>query len=499
MNNLPGVQHPSRALDLREHIGQQQPQPEDWMKGLAKKANTPESKRSDLLNRLICKHLAPPEEVAWQSLIDECMQLGETEVLRAIQENVRMSTLHIGRPDMCFDQRAWTTLEDATPDGFAAGMLVLSGIVDDSASEALPKVVMKMPELTTLSLEGVTLTYRWMLGRELARHGGLCSLRLRDVNVENNSMYLFLEDILDSMKLDGLELSAGSQIDPLGHRSMTGLLARQKNLTALRLNRWVDSASVSAYTTFLKRNSTLVVLDLASNDIDPMNCNLLIDSLKGNTTLDTLSLRNCNIISSDVWPVQLGQLPCLGLRNLDLGHNPNLGESALLPMLEALQGNTRLQRLDLSGTNVNRETTAFVQVLAESLTHNQTLTHLCLPTLSPDELRILTPAVLKNSSLCYVNLFEPARDGSEDGATTREILRGRRAFREGSMGALLDHFFSDVGLLPWDMVLYATEVAYQRDRAAVDSLAFLNHEALQRAKDTQTAYLADQAKHRKNG
>ena len=195
----------------------------------------------------------------------------------------------------------------------------------------------------------------------------------------------------ESYELDGellIQAAAGEDAESL---CAAVALAFTSNITlaslSLRSN-GLGAAAAEALATALRTNMRLCSLELGSNRLGPGGASALAAALRRNETLDTLGLANngltgegddVSIDASGVVALAAALRVNRGLTSLDMAGNclTDYGENdaALAALLEAANGNPRLQRLDLGCNDLG---TRGAELLRAALLRNGSLTELCL-------------------------------------------------------------------------------------------------------------------------
>jgi V8-like Glu-specific endopeptidase/Ran GTPase-activating protein (RanGAP) involved in mRNA processing and transport len=181
-------------------------------------------------------------------------------------------------------------------------------------------------------------------------------------------------------------------------------LAANTTLVTLNLssNEIGDSGAVALGET-LKTNITLTSLDLDNNQIGVPGSIALAETLKINTTLMNLGL-GCRIGSSGAVALAEALKINTTLTSLGLGSN-RIGDFVVEALVEALKTNTTLTSLDLGGNKIGISGT---KTLGKTLRTNNTLTHLdlSLNQIGNEGAKCLWRALEVNKTLTKLNLSD---------------------------------------------------------------------------------------------
>ncbi|KAG0005602.1 hypothetical protein BGZ79_003513 [Entomortierella chlamydospora] len=150
------------------------------------------------------------------------------------------------------------------------------------------------------------------------------------------------------------------------------------NVSILRLDlRWFQASAASNFRVLvnsLKTNTTLTTLNLKDNSIGKEGALALSQSLKTNTVLTTLNLRNNSIGNEGALALLEALKVNATLTTLNSWGN-SIGKEGALALSEALKTNTTLTTLDLEANSVGDEGAL---ALSEALKANTTLATLRL-------------------------------------------------------------------------------------------------------------------------
>ncbi|KAG9061306.1 hypothetical protein KI688_007284 [Linnemannia hyalina] len=180
-------------------------------------------------------------------------------------------------------------------------------------------------------------------------------------------------------------------------------LKTNSTLTTLNLrDNSIGDNGAQALSAALKINSTLTILDLGHNSIGDNGAQALSEALNTNSTLTTLNLYINSITDNGAKALSEALKTNSTLTTLNLGHN-SIRENGVKALAEALKTNSTLTTLNLytNWIGVNG-----VQALSEALEINSTLTTLDLAYsgIGENGVKALAEALKTNSTLTTLNL-----------------------------------------------------------------------------------------------
>jgi hypothetical protein len=135
-----------------------------------------------------------------------------------------------------------------------------------------------------------------------------------------------------------------------------------------------DGHSIEKFAEGLKKNTTLLILDLRQNHFGPFGAGILGDVIASNFRLRQLNISECEIGSDGAAEICRGLSNNQTLEVLSMGDN-NIGDTGAEHVANMLRVNRKLKHLDLQENRIGMEG---VSGLAKALTKNQTLSFLGL-------------------------------------------------------------------------------------------------------------------------
>lgn len=206
-------------------------------------------------------------------------------------------------------------------------------------------------------------------GREvaaaLATNTGLWELVLAQNHLGEGSGHAIAAALTTNTTLRKLSLSWNSELGDGAWVSLFEAVVCNNNLQELLLvGAGMGRASGVALANVVSMNSTLQVLDLSKNSLGraedgsgSSSWPQLLAALTSNVGLHTLRLTTCGLAQNDgqVLARALGQRSSGTLRELSLGDNPNLGDSACSAIIAAsLKPDSVLRDLNMAATGMGR-------------------------------------------------------------------------------------------------------------------------------------------------
>lgn len=179
-------------------------------------------------------------------------------------------------------------------------------------------------------------------------------------------------------------------------------LKYNKNITRLILNNTIFDRQISStLSEVIKKNKTLLFLDISMINLEYLHVFKITGALSTNSTIKHLKLKQTNIIDDGGLRIASMLFFNTSIISIDLSNN-HLQDRECVAIAKALKVNKTLQNISLSNNEMdNNSATAF----AEMLKINTTLTELALEKCDLDEGSV---AILKslenNTTLTHINL-----------------------------------------------------------------------------------------------
>ena len=226
------------------------------------------------------------------------------------------------------------------------------------------------------------------IAEALQTNFSLVFLSLNSLNLEhteqNGSALIKMLQVNNSLKY----LSISDHVDPKILNCIFDGLQHNSGLERLVLSKtpiyFDDSDTTKSFVTMLHKNKSLTYLDLSENNaFTQKGACCIFEGLKHNTALSCLSLKNdhfydgCQTDPATVISLSLMLQVNKSLTHLDLSKSTNFLESEICCILEGLQHNTALLKLNVSCTSITA-TDPVSKYLTTMLQLNKSLTHLDL-------------------------------------------------------------------------------------------------------------------------
>lgn len=369
-------------------------------------------------------------------LLRGCSAYGEAKVLEAIWKHEGVKSWSIEGP---VELHEWETWIKSGQNGIPVEALRLQKMNFDASTGAmLFKVLKLMPKLNSLILDNTGIETGAFLFNMLDCPA-LDKLKTVEVIALDASFDVcpLLLKILGACQLQRLSIEECASITVDQHTHLAKALGQQARLSCLKLE--ISTCNTpeqfKCYVQFLRNNASLTELDLSGCDLGILNCNSLLEALRSKPALTKLSLRDCQLMNDPDERIQIlpvADMP--GLRELDLADN-YLADDTMMPLLVKLQG-TCLSQLDLSGNNIKLQT---IEAVCSLLKANNTLLWLSLDrdNLRPrayveKHLAPLVDALEDNTSLLRLDIGRPVEDATRKrlGAL---LARNRQIFAAAAM------------------------------------------------------------------
>jgi Ran GTPase-activating protein (RanGAP) involved in mRNA processing and transport len=208
------------------------------------------------------------------------------------------------------------------------------------------------------------------LAKGLSHNTSLESIDLSDTNMTDNDVIALVDGLRTNETLKCLDLSGNFALSQSGRAAIERLIGYNV-LRELMLADTLESVGASILTSGLSDNRSLENLDLDSTFVDGEGSETfraLYESLRGNTTLRHLDVRNNGVLLDGICATAL-KLDTLSLETLDLSFN-TFTTCGIAALAHSLEGPCTLKKLSLMGCHLND--TGLVR-LGEVLTSNVSL------------------------------------------------------------------------------------------------------------------------------
>ncbi|KAF9432437.1 hypothetical protein BGZ76_010812 [Entomortierella beljakovae] len=184
----------------------------------------------------------------------------------------------------------------------------------------------------------------------------------------------------------------------------------------------IEASDFQILVNSLKTNTTLTHLDLRHNKIGNEGALALLEALKTNTTLTTLNLSDNSIGEGGALALSIALMINTTLTTLDLRNN-TIGNEGALALSDALKANTTLTNLNLSSNLIGNKG---AQALSEALQINTTLTTLDL---ERNEIRFIGILVMLKLRTTKTTVdFSSNLIGKEGALALSEVLKTNTTF-----------------------------------------------------------------------
>jgi Leucine-rich repeat (LRR) protein len=321
--------------------------------------------------------------------------------------------------------------------------------LDCSKGELLFKALAHMPELHRLHLGRVGAESIPLFSEFSRLECPPLKVQTMMVSAGSTDIDVFplLLKVLGSCKLLNLSLVDEGGATMAQHEMLGKALQEQVELQSLRLGCHAPKNFMACYMPFLEMETPLKELDLNHCDVGTHLANKLLEVLpRSKPCLWSLALTSCNLRRCEGTDgrLQISHLAGLPrLVELDLSHNP-LEDDTLVPLLYtfAREKKIRLQRLNLNGTLMRDET---AKALGDLLVENRTLISVGFVNNGRRDdlfLRPLVSALQHNTSLLQLEVSGFAHGGWRN-AMHKHLDRNRKAFNK----AVADGMEHDINLL----------------------------------------------------
>jgi Ran GTPase-activating protein (RanGAP) involved in mRNA processing and transport len=216
-----------------------------------------------------------------------------------------------------------------------------------------------------ISLEGFK-----CLAKGLSHNTSLESIDLSDTNMTDNDVIALVDGLRTNKTLKCLDLSGNFALSQSGRAAIERLIGYNVS-RELRLAGTLESVGASILASGLSDNHSLEKLDLYNTFVDGEGSETfraLCESLRGNTTLRHLDVRNNGVLLDGICATGL-KLDTMPLETLDLSFN-TFTTCGIAALAHSLEGPCTLKKLSLRHCHLND--TGLVQ-LGEALTSNVSL------------------------------------------------------------------------------------------------------------------------------
>jgi hypothetical protein len=308
--------------------------------------------------------------------------LGETNAILAtawtnmLQTNTSITTLDLRKPNCELNADADSELCSAVAKGLVKNSaletlcipdtenaIVLHGPVWQEMLESNQYLKKLFLTQCSISLEAFQ-----CLARGLSQNTSLESIVLSKTDMMDSSIIALVEGLRTNKTLKCLDLSYNRGLTQSGRAAIERLIGYNV-LKELILVNTKESVGASILASGLSDNHSLEMLDLEGALVEGSEpYRTLCESLRGNTTLRHLDVRDNGVILDDVCVTAL-KLDTMSLERLDLDYN-RVTSCGITVLAQSLQGPCTLKTLGLSGCVLDD---AGLLKLGEALTSNVSL------------------------------------------------------------------------------------------------------------------------------
>jgi Ran GTPase-activating protein (RanGAP) involved in mRNA processing and transport len=263
--------------------------------------------------------------------------------------------------------------------------------------------------LKTCEFRSISLDYTNLGDEEIQEFCEVFSFKnsLRHLSLGGNHFSIrgfeYISRLINKNILTELYLG-NNRIDDVGVYLLSETLKKNRSIVDLNLSyNSFGSLGCRCLREALEINSTLMFLSLRKNRIGDIGIQFISKGLENNTSLTILDIHDCQISSLGMQHLSdLLKKNKSGLRAIALGMN-SFGNIGAQHIGEFIKENHSINEIHLGG---NEMTSVGLNCIADSLVFNNSLnvlTFLCGPVI--DDLKCFVPSLQKNQSLQFIKAF----------------------------------------------------------------------------------------------